>query len=126
MEVNIRSGEVADVVEASGRIGANESRELMRRLEAHLANGAVRALVLDLGDADYISSAGLGTVIWLGKRMREEKQGFALAGLRDRVAHVFKLSGLDRIMPVYEHLSDAEAAIERGESGGAATASGGS
>ena len=122
MEFNIRSAAVADVVEVSGRIAASESMDLTRRLEEHLANDADRALVLDLSRVDYMSSAGLGTVVWLGKRLREVKRGYAIAGLRDRVAQVFKLSGLDRILPIYPDLAAAEAALERSGSGGAAAA----
>ena len=120
MECNIRSARVADVVEVSGRIAASESMDLTSRLEAHLSNDAVRAIVLDLSRVDYMSSAGLGTVIWLGKRLREAKRGFAMFGLRDRVAQVFKLSGLDRILPIYSDLAEAEAAIEKGASIGVA------
>ena len=122
MEYNIRSAAVADVVEVSGRIAASESMDLTRRLEAHLDSDAVRGLVLDLSRVDYMSSAGLGTVVWLGKRMREAKQGYAIAGLRGSVAQVFKLSGLDRILPIYPDLAAAEAALEKGGSGGAAAA----
>ena len=122
MEFNIRSAAFADVVEVSGRIAASESMDLTRQLEAHLSNEAARALVLDLSRVDYMSSAGLGTVVWLGKRMREAKQGFAVSGLRDRVAQVFKLSGLDRILPIYPDLAGAEAAIEQGGATGFGTA----
>ena len=115
MEVTIRSEDIADVVEVAGRIGASESMDLTRRLEKHLEGGAVRPLVLDLSGVDYMSSAGLGMAVWLGKRMRESKQGFALLGLRDRVAHVFKLSGLDRILPVYPDRAAADAALAPGE-----------
>ena len=78
--------------------------------------------MIDLSRVDYMSSAGLGTILWLGKRLREEKQGFAVFGLRDRVAQVFKLSGLDRVVPVYPDLAAAEAAVEKGEGGGAVIA----
>lgn len=122
MEYNIRSAAIADVVEVSGRIAASEAMDLTRRLEAHLDSDAVRALVLDLSRVDYMSSAGLGTVVWLGKRLREAKQGYAIAGLRDRVAQVFKLSGLDRILPIYPDLAAAESALEKSESGRAAAA----
>ena len=122
MEYNIRSAAVADVVEVSGRIAASESLDLTRCLEEHLANHPVRGVLIDLSGVDYMSSSGLGTVLWLGKRLREEKQGFAVFGLRDRVAQVFKLSGLDRIVPVYPDLAAAEAAVEAGGSGSAATA----
>ena len=122
MEYNVRSTAFADVVEVSGRIAASESVDFTRRLEAHLASDPVRAIVLDLSRVDYMSSAGLGTVLWLGQRLREAKSGFAVFGLRDRVAQVFKLSGLDRILPIYPDLAAAEAAIEKGESGGGATA----
>ena len=122
MECNIRSARVADVVEVSGRIAASESMDLTRRLEKYIASEAARGLVLDLSRVEYMSSAGLGTVVWLGKRMREAKQGFAISGLRDRVAQVFKLSGLDRILPIYPDLADAEAAIEQGGTTGIGTA----
>ena len=115
MEVNIRSEEIVDVVEVRGRIGATESMDLTRRLERHFANGVARPLVLDLSGVDYMSSAGLGTTVWLAKRMREAKQEFALSGLRDRVAHVFRLSGLDRILPVYPDRATADAALGAGE-----------
>ena len=121
MEFNIRSAAVADVVEVSGRIAASESMDLTRRLEEHLASDSARGIVLDLSRVDYMSSAGLGTVVWLGKRMRETKKGYAISGLRDRVAQVFKLSGLDRILPIYPDLAAAEAALEERASGGAAT-----
>ena len=114
MEFNITSEDIADVVEVSGRIGASESMDITRRLEVHLEGGALRPLILDLSGVDYMSSAGLGTVVWLGKRMREAKQPFALAGLRDRVAQVFKLSGLDRILPVYPDRASADAAVGGG------------
>lgn len=126
MEYNIRSAAVADVVEVSGRVAASESMDLIRRLEAHLGNDAARALVLDLGQVEYMSSAGLSMALRLEKRLREAKQGFAIVGLRDRVAQVFKLSGIDRILPIYPDLAAAEAAIEaaagKGGSIGAATA----
>ena len=115
MEVKIRSEEIADVVEVRGRIGATESMDLTRRLENHFTDGVVRPLVLDLSGVEYMSSAGLGTTVWLAKRMRESKQRFALAGLRDRVAQVFKLSGLDRILPVYADRAAADAALAPGE-----------
>ena len=118
MEVSITNEGTADVVAVSGRVGASESMELTRQIEKYFADGVLRPLVLDLGGVDYMSSAGLGTVVWLGKRMREGKQGFALAGLRDRVAHVFKLSGLDRILPIYQDRAEALSAIGQGTSVG--------
>lgn len=111
MEYIIKNEDGIDVVEVSGRIAASESMDLTRRLEQHLAGGAVRPLILDLSGVEYMSSAGLGMVVWLGKRMRESKQPYALAGLRDRVAQVFKLSGLDRILPVYPDRVAADAAV---------------
>ena len=126
MEYRIRSADAVDVVEVSGRIAASESLDLTRLLEAHFADHEVRSIVLDLNGVDYMSSAGLGTVLWLRKRMREAKLGFAVFGLRARVAQVFKLSGLDRVVPVYPDLAAAEAAAKaaagKGEPGGAAGA----
>ena len=122
MECNITGTRIADVVEISGRVAASESVDLTRLIENHLAVGEDRPLVLDLSQVDYMSSAGLGTVIWLGKRLREMNRSYAVAGLRDRVAQIFKLSGMDRILPIYPDVAAAEAALGEDSSGGGASA----
>jgi len=122
MKCNIRGARIADVIEVSGRVAASESVDLTRLLENHLAAGEARPLVLDLSRVDYMSSAGLGTVVWLGKRLREMKRSYAVSGLRDRVTEVFKLSGLDRILPIYPDVAAAEAALGKESSAGGAAA----
>jgi len=62
-------------------------------LKAALAAVDARRLVVDLGRVDYISSAGLGVLFALAKRMRETGGALALCALGDQVRRVFDLAG---------------------------------
>lgn len=68
-----------------------------------------RALLLDLCDLSYMSSAGLSVLLVLVKRFRGSGKAMGMCGLPAAIAAVVSLSGFDKIIPVYE---TREAALE--------------
>jgi anti-sigma B factor antagonist len=72
--------------------------------EAERADEALRALPgslrLDCAELDYISSAGLGVLIELHKRLLAAGQTLTLANLVPRVRNVFMYAGLDRLLNI--------------------------
>jgi len=60
-------------------------------------NGPLR---LDCSELDYISSAGLGVLIELHKRLVAAGQTLTLANLVPRVRNVFMYAGLDRLLNI--------------------------
>ncbi len=65
-------------------------------------------LILDFGYVEYLSSAVLGKLITLYKRVREHKGGVRLCGIRESILEIFKITRLNR---VFEILPTQEAAL---------------
>ena len=89
------------------RTKAEGQVQLVGRLdaaEAERANQALRAMpgpiLLDCSELDYISSAGLGVLIELHKRLHAAGQTLTLSRLVPRVRNVFTYAGLDRLMKI--------------------------
>ncbi|SEN03882.1 STAS domain-containing protein [Palleronia pelagia] len=89
-----------------------------RRLDAAVAvqfKDAVRAasagargrVVLDLARVDFMDSSGLGAVIGVHKMMPPH-QVLELAGLRDAVAQVFRLTRMDTLFTIHARAPGAE------------------
>ena len=55
-------------------------------------------IVLDLDDVDYVSSAGLGAVLLLAKRVQTGGGSVMLARLRPHVDEAFAMSGIKGIL----------------------------
>ena len=99
----------AAIVSPAGRLDSAAAPLLQQALVTLDAAGE-RRIVLDLGRLDYISSAGLGVLFWIAKRMREVGGALALCSLGDQVRRVFELAGF---MPHFTIASTRDEAVGR-------------
>ena len=97
MEIKKVSEGTALTVYLSGRIDAVTALELDKNLSATL--GAVTDLTIDLADLEYISSAGLRTLLKLQKRM--DKQGsMKIRNIRQNVREVLDMTGFSDFLTI--------------------------
>ena len=97
MELKKISDGSALTVYISGRIDAATALELDKNLQTSL-NG-VNDLTVDLADLEYISSAGLRTLLKIQKRM--DKQGaMRIRNIRDNVREVLDMTGFSNFLTI--------------------------
>ena len=80
--------------------------DLLGRYEAG-ANG----IVVDLSEVEFISSAGLGTLVKVGMRVDRRGGCLARAGARRATQHTLLLLGLDRMLPLFPSVTEARAHV---------------
>ena len=71
-----------------------------------------RAVVLDLGALDYLSSAGLRTILLIAKTLWQQDGYFALCSVSEHVHEVFEISGFDKIIAIHSSPEPAFAAAQ--------------
>ena len=59
-------------------------------------------LIINFERVKFLSSAVLGKLISLNKRVANEKGRLALCNINDDVRQVFKITRLDKIIPIFE------------------------
>ena len=89
-----------------GRLDAVTSPMLEKDLTDLMAGGE-RFFVMDLADLDYISSAGLRSILVVVKRLKERQGKLVLASLKSVVREVFEISGFSTIIPIFESVDSA-------------------
>jgi stage II sporulation protein AA (anti-sigma F factor antagonist) len=107
-----RAGD-AVIVTPAGRLDSLSAPTLRNAL-AQLDAAGERRIVVDLGRVDYISSAGLGVLFALAKRMHEIDGALALCSLGAHVRHVFELAGYIPHFTVATTRDDALAHVNSG------------
>jgi len=65
-------------------------------------HAADRNLILDFSGVQYISSAGLSSVLGAGKEIDRHGGRLLICGLAARVNQIFAFSGLDTLFPLFE------------------------
>jgi len=101
MEISKRKEKNAVVVSVKGRLDAVTSPDFEKELTGLIAQGET-LFVLDFGKLDYISSAGLRSVLATTKRLKEKQGKLFISSLKDVVKEVFEISGFSAIIPIYE------------------------
>ncbi len=106
MEVKMerRSGTLLAVPE--GRIDSATARDFESNMKAAIQDED-SAVVMNLSQLSYISSAGLRAVLVIAKDLWRRDASFALCELPDTVHEIVQLSGFDKIIQV--HASEGEA-----------------
>ena len=94
------------LVETSGRIDLSNAEAFKDALSAALAS-AERALVIDLAGVDYISSAGLRSLMIVFKAGKAAGKGFGITGLQPLLMEIFTISRFNLVFPLFERTRDA-------------------
>ncbi|MCY3020895.1 MAG: STAS domain-containing protein [Planctomycetota bacterium] len=105
MEITVRNEQQALVVAVVGRLDGMTTPEFDRQSSAWVKPG--QRLVLDLSQLNYISSAGLRSILALGKQMKAAGGALGLSGLSGLVEEVISLSGFNTILPIYSDVASA-------------------
>lgn len=99
MELIVEKQNQTAIVAAGGRLDAGGAPELETRCKALILEGSIR-LLLDLAKVEYVSSAGLRSLLVLAKAVKSAGGALALCGLVPAVRDVMTISGFDNILPL--------------------------
>jgi len=94
------------VLELKGRLDAVTSTKLEEECKGWIDRGE-KAIVMDLGGVDYISSAGLRTILVLARKLNGSGGQIRFCGLKGMVQEVFSISGFTSLFPVFPSVTEA-------------------
>jgi anti-anti-sigma factor len=106
MDVNILEKQDAFIVSVRGRLNSVTAPELEKTTSKYADSDKLK-IILDFNELEYISSAGLRTVLVTAKKMKAKQGELLVSGLKDTVKDVFELSGFCSIIKIFNTVETA-------------------
>ncbi len=106
IQLKVENKNNISVIKVGGYIDTTTSSELEHHLTKLLGQGLYH-IVIDLGNVDYVSSAGWGIFISEIKGIREKGGDLKLVGMIPEVYEVFELLEFHYILKAFDSLQDA-------------------
>ena len=106
MEISFSKTNNWTVVTVAGRLDTTSAAEFDAKVQEIIAQDEHR-LVLDFSRLEYVSSAGLRSVIAAAKIANSRGGSVCCCGLTGVVKKVFDVSGFTSLLPVFETLDNA-------------------
>ena len=115
MEITVTHVPPIYILRLSGRWDAFTAREFESLTGDLVRDNAMRFVVLDLADVDYVSSFGLRSLLGLGKLLEPLGGAIHVAALRPQVEKVFVGCGFGSLFPAFPDADKAAAAFPERE-----------
>ena len=106
MNVKTQAEKGYSVVILEGRLDISNSSQFEQDCMQWIEQGQ-RRFILDLGALEYISSAGLRSILAATKKLKAQNGSLALCALSGLVEEVVTVSGFDNILQVFPDLDQA-------------------
>jgi anti-sigma B factor antagonist len=94
------------IVEVEGQLIVGNRQELKATIQQALDHGE-RKLLVDFAKTGYIDSSGLGALVSISKKVREQGGELRLAGLNEDLRSLFELTKLDTLFGIADSSAQA-------------------
>jgi len=106
MEIVEKKQENYYLFKLNGRLDSNTSPDFEEKVFNAVDGGNIH-LIIDCGQMDYITSAGLRVLNKTAKRLKRDDGGIVLFAMEDYVREVFEIAGFDTFLPIVSTMDDA-------------------
>lgn len=106
MNIDVKKENNALVVTVSERIDSVTAPDLGKKLNELIEQGSI-TFVLDFSNLDYISSAGLRTILVTAKNLESKGGKILIASLNSILKELFEISGFATLFKIFDSTEDA-------------------
>ncbi len=112
MDIQTQRKDQGLLVAVRGRMDALMATEFEGAFDSLIRDGGLK-VALDMSGLDYVSSAGLRSILGAYKKIKSAGGALVLCGLSGTVKEVFEISGFASIFQVFDTVDAALAALVR-------------
>ena len=95
------------VIELGGRVAIGQASRHIEPVVVEVIKGGAKMVVLDLAGVSHIDSTGIGIMAYCFGKAIQAGADLRIAGARDNVLSVFKVTRLVHVVPFYPDLDSA-------------------
>ncbi len=106
MQIQAKKDQNVLIVSVTGRMDTVSAPEFQKQMEDLLEQGET-GIVMDFGKLEYVSSAGLRSILVAAKKAKSLGGQVSRCALQDMVRKVFDISGFTGMLPVFDSVEEA-------------------
>lgn len=95
------------IVHMAGELDHHSAEEVRSKIDDRLDRDGIGKLILDFTNVTFMDSSGIGVVIGRYKKLSLKKGEVCITNVNNSVKRVFDLSGMFKIIKLYENVEQA-------------------
>ena len=107
MQIEFQKKTSALIVQVQGEIDHDSSIELKEKIEREFQKSGSKNLIFDFEAVTFMDSSGIGMIIGRYKWILAYGGKTAVANASEKVAKIFQMAGMNKIIPQYQSVTEA-------------------
>ena len=107
MKINFTTRARNLIVSVTGELDQHKASHLREQIDLRIMHANIKNLIFDFSNLDFMDSSGIGVIIGRYKLMRATGGTVGIVTDKKSVKKLLELSGIRKIIGIYESLSDA-------------------
>lgn len=107
MHLEFENKENKLIVHMNGELDHHSAEEVRSKIDDRLDRDNLNKLVMDFSGVSFMDSSGIGVVIGRYKKLSLRKGSICVTRVTDSVKRVFELSGMFKIIKLYDNFEEA-------------------
>jgi anti-anti-sigma factor len=99
------------IISVEGNIALDGVSTAKSYLKTHIEDEAVKGIVINFENVNFIDSSGIGLIVSVFKTMQERNGSFAITNLSKKNEEIFTITRLNKILNIYPTESEALSSI---------------
>lgn len=95
------------IVQMVGELDHHSAEEVRNKIDDRLDRQGTIKLIMDFSNVTFMDSSGIGVVIGRYKKLSLKKGVVCIANVNSSVKRVFELSGMFKIINLYDNIEQA-------------------
>jgi len=99
------------IIRLTGEVDHHTSEDLRLKIEKEYDRQNARHIIFDMSDVTFMDSSGIGMIMGRYKAIEQQGGQVAVYGVNVSIGKIMQISGLHKIIPVYDSLEAAKQAM---------------
>ncbi|WP_234119309.1 anti-sigma F factor antagonist [Clostridium hydrogenum] len=99
------------IISIIGELDHHSTDEIRNKIDDKIKSGGYKKVILDFSHVTFMDSSGIGVIIGRYKKLKLSNGVLCIANISNSVKKVFELSGLFKIINVYNNVNLAVESI---------------
>ena len=95
------------VVKINGDMDHNNAAIVRHKIDKEIKTRPIKNIVFDFGDLEFMDSSGIGLILGRYKLVKGLNGNIYIARPKPSVMKIINISGLHKIIPIYDNLEKA-------------------
>lgn len=107
MQVKLSNKGTTLIVNVIGELDHHCAEYIRQKVDHEMIKSTTKNIIFDFSKISFMDSSGIGVIIGRYKNIQQLNGKIAMIHVSDQIKKIFEMSGLLKIIPLYDNLDNA-------------------